>query len=117
MARAIWREDALYCPGSPRENGYNKRFNGSLRDEMLNGEIFYSRAEAKELIGAWRRHYTTVLPYSSLGYRPPAPGSGDTLARRRAATSATSYDRMRVPGDRRLSLRGRTMTEFPLIKL
>jgi transposase InsO family protein len=71
-------------PGSPRENGYNKSFNGSLRDEMLDGEIFYTLAEAKELIGAWRRHYTTVLPYSSLGCRPPAPGSGDTLARRRA---------------------------------
>ena len=60
-------------PGSPWENGYNERFNGSLRDELLNGEIFYSLAEAKELIEAWRRHYNTVRPHSSLGYRPPAP--------------------------------------------
>lgn len=44
-------------PGSPWENGYNESFNGSLRDELLNGEIFYSLAEAKVLIEAWRRHY------------------------------------------------------------
>nr|WP_294168404.1 IS3 family transposase [uncultured Sphingomonas sp.] len=61
------------APGSPWENGYNERFNGSLRDELLNSEIFYSLAEAKVLIEAWRRHYNTVRPHSSLGYRPPAP--------------------------------------------
>ena len=61
------------APGSPWENGYNESFNGSLRDELLNGEIFYSLAEAKVLIQAWRRHYNTVRPHSSLGYRPPAP--------------------------------------------
>ena len=60
-------------PGSLWENGYGKSFNGSLRDELLNGEIFYSLAEAKVLIEAWRRHYNTVRPHSSLGYRPPAP--------------------------------------------
>lgn len=60
-------------PGSPWENGYNEIFNGSLRDELLNGEIFYSLAEARVLIEAWRRHYNTVRPHSSLGYRPPAP--------------------------------------------
>ncbi len=47
-------------PGSPWENGYNESFNGSLRDELLNGEIFYSLAEARVLIEAWRRHYNTV---------------------------------------------------------
>jgi len=61
------------APGSPWENGYNESFNGSLRDELLNGEIFYSLAEARLLIEAWRRHYNTVRPHSSLGYRPPAP--------------------------------------------
>jgi transposase InsO family protein len=60
-------------PGSPWENGYCESFNGSLRDELLNGEIFYTLAEAKILIEAWRRHYNTVRPHSSLGYRPPAP--------------------------------------------
>lgn len=44
-----------------------------LRDELLNGEIFYNLAEAKVLIEAWRRHYNTVRPHSRLGYRPPAP--------------------------------------------
>lgn len=62
-----------YTPGSPWENGYNESFNGSLRDELLNGEIFYSLAEARVLIEAWRRHYNTIRPHSSLGYRPPAP--------------------------------------------
>jgi transposase InsO family protein len=61
------------APGSPWENGYSESFNGSLRDELLNGEIFYSLAEARVLIEAWRRHYNTVRPHSSLGYRPPAP--------------------------------------------
>ena len=60
-------------PASPWENGYNESFNGSLRDELLNGEIFYSLTEAKVLIEAWRRHYNTIRPHSSLGYRPPAP--------------------------------------------
>ncbi len=60
-------------PGSSWETGYTESFNGSLRDELLNGEIFYSLAEAKVLIEAWRRHYNTVRPHSSLGYRPPAP--------------------------------------------
>ena len=60
-------------PGSPWENGYCESFNAKLRDELLNGEIFYSLAEAKVLIEAWRRHYNTIRPHSSLGYRPPAP--------------------------------------------
>jgi transposase InsO family protein len=60
-------------PGSPWENGYCESFNGSLRDELLDGEIFYTLAEAKVLIEAWRRHYNTIRPHSSLGYRPPAP--------------------------------------------
>ena len=60
------------APGSPWENGYNESFNGSLRDELLNGEIFYSLAGARVLIEAWRRHYNTIRPHSSLGCRPPA---------------------------------------------
>ena len=60
-------------PASPLENGYNESFNGSLRDELLNGEILYSLAEAKVLTEAWRRHYSTIRPHSSLGYRSPAP--------------------------------------------
>ena len=60
-------------PGSPWENGYCESFNGSLRDELLDGEIFYTLAEAQVLIEGWRRHYNTVRPHSSLGYRAPAP--------------------------------------------
>jgi putative transposase len=60
-------------PGSPWENGYNESFNGKLRDELLNGEIFYSLKEAQVLIEHWRCHYNTLRPHSALGYRPPAP--------------------------------------------
>jgi putative transposase len=60
-------------PGSPWENGYVESFNGKLRDELLDREIFYSLTEAKVLIEMWRKHYNTVRPHSSLGYRPPAP--------------------------------------------
>jgi len=60
-------------PGSPWQNGYIESFNGKLRDELLNGEIFETMLEAKVLIERWRRHYNTVRPHSALGYRPPAP--------------------------------------------
>jgi len=60
-------------PGSPWENGYVESFNGKLRDELLNAEIFETLLEAKVLIEAWRVEYNTVRPHSSLGYRPPAP--------------------------------------------
>jgi len=60
-------------PGSPWENGYCESFNGKLRDELLNREIFYSLKEVQILTEQWRREYNEVRPHSSLGYRPPAP--------------------------------------------
>jgi transposase InsO family protein len=60
-------------PGSPWENGYVESFNGKLRDELLDREIFYTLLEAKVMIERWRQHYNRVRPHSSLGYRPPAP--------------------------------------------
>ena len=60
-------------PGSPWENGYVESFNGKLRDELLDREIFYTLLEAKVLIERWRNHYNRVRPHSSLDYRPPAP--------------------------------------------
>jgi len=60
-------------PGSPWENGYIESFNGKLRDELLNGEIFYTLEEAKIILEQWRIQYNTVRPHSSIGYRPPAP--------------------------------------------
>jgi transposase InsO family protein len=70
---SIGVKTAYIEPGSPWENGYNESFNGKLRDELLNTEIFYTLKEAKVLIEEWRRHYNEVRPHSSLGYRPPAP--------------------------------------------
>jgi putative transposase len=60
-------------PGSPWENGYVESFNGKLRDELLNGEIFYTMKEAQILIEHWRRQYNQLRPHSALGGRPPAP--------------------------------------------
>jgi len=60
-------------PGSPWENGYIESFNGKLRDELLNREIFYTLAEAKILIDQWRKEYNQIRPHSALHYRPPAP--------------------------------------------
>lgn len=60
-------------PDSPWENGYNESFNGKLRDELLNGEIFTTSLEAKVLIENWRREYNQFRPHSSLNYQPPAP--------------------------------------------
>ena len=59
--------------GSPWENGYIESFNGKLRDELLNREIFSTMTEARVLIADWRKEYNQVRPHSSLGYRPPAP--------------------------------------------
>ena len=93
--RKIKSDDVLYClsdlfllhgiperigvrtlfiePGSPWENGYNESFNGKLRDEVLNREVFYNLKEAKVIIERWRQEYNTVRPHSSLDYRPPSP--------------------------------------------
>ena len=67
-------------PGSPWENGYIESFNGKLRDELLNREIFETLQEAKVLIESWRRDYNRHRPHSSLGYKPPAPEAWRPLA-------------------------------------
>jgi putative transposase len=61
------------APGSPWENGYVESFNARLRDELLDGEIFYTLREAQITIESWRRHYNAVWPHAALGYRAPAP--------------------------------------------
>ena len=66
-------------PGSPWENGYCESFNGKLRDECLNGEIFYSLKEAQVVIEQWRVEYNTRRPHSALGYRPPVPAAYSPL--------------------------------------
>jgi len=64
-------------PGSPWENGYIESFNGKFRNELLDGEIFYTLHEAKIIIERWRHHYNHVRPHSSLGYRPPRPEAAE----------------------------------------
>ena len=70
---AVGAKTAYIAPGSPWENGFIESFNARLRDELLDGEIFYSLREAQVVIESWRRHYNSVRPHASLGYRPPAP--------------------------------------------
>lgn len=70
---AVGAKTAYIAPGSPWENGYVESFNARLRDELLNGELFYTLTEARIIIESWRRHYNSVRPHSSLGYKPPAP--------------------------------------------
>ncbi len=71
--KAVGATTAYIAPGSPWENGYVESFNARFRDELLDGEIFYSLKEAQVIIESWRRHYNTVRPHGSIGYRPPAP--------------------------------------------
>jgi putative transposase len=70
---AVGAKTAYIAPGSPWENGYIESFNARLRDELLDGEVFYSLREAEIVIESWRRHDNTVRPHGSLGYKPPAP--------------------------------------------
>ncbi len=79
-------------PGSPWENGYIESFNGKLRDELLNGEIFTTLLEAKILIENWCREYNEIRPHSVLGNRPPAPLA--RLSQPQGATLSVVYNDM-----------------------
>ena len=70
---AVGAKTAYIEPGSPWENAYVESFNARLRDELLDGEIFYSLREAQILIEGWRRHYNSIRPHSALRWTPPAP--------------------------------------------
>ncbi len=70
---AVGAKPAYIAPGSPWENGFIESFNARLRDELLDGEIFYTLREAQVVIESWRRHYNGARPHASLGYRAPAP--------------------------------------------
>jgi putative transposase len=85
---AVGAKTAYITPGSPWENGFIESFNARLRDELLDGEIFYSLAEAKIVVESWRRHYNTERPHESLGYKPPAPEVFVPAPNARAATQS-----------------------------
>jgi putative transposase len=73
MDRRGRRPGCLYRARQPRENGFIGSFNARLHDEVLDGEICYTLAEAKIVIESWRRHFNTPRPHGSLGFKPPAP--------------------------------------------
>ncbi len=70
---AVGAKTAYIAPGSPWENGYIESFNARLRDELLDGEIFFTLAVTGHVVESWRRHYNIVRPHRPLGYKPPAP--------------------------------------------
>jgi transposase InsO family protein len=70
---AVGAKTAYIEPDSPWESGYCESFNARFRDELLNGEVFYTLQEAQIIIEQWRNHYNTIRPHSALGYRRPAP--------------------------------------------
>ena len=78
-------------PGSPWENGYIESFNGKLRDELLNGEIFDTLEEARVIIGQWRHEYNTIRPHSTLGYKPPAPEAKEPLSSIQKRSGFSTY--------------------------
>ena len=71
--RTVDVEPIYSYPGSPWENGYNERFNGTLRHEVLNPEVFYSLDEAQAVIAQWIHQYNHIRPHQSLDHRPPVP--------------------------------------------
>jgi putative transposase len=70
-------------PGSPWDNDYNESFNGKLRDELLDREIFFTLKEAQILIERWRQHYNRIRPHSALQDRTPAEIAATWISRRR----------------------------------
>lgn len=92
--KAVGAKTAYIAPGSPWENGYVESFNARFRDELLDGEIFYSLREAQIIIESWRRHYNTVRPHGSINYKPPAP---DVFVPAFAAWPAAKPDHLRRP--------------------
>lgn len=99
--RRIGVKTLFIQPGSPWENGYVESFNSKLRDELLNGEIFYTLKEAKVLIERWRRYYNVERPHSSLGYRPPAP---EAIAVDPPASAALQPADLHTPINREVTL-------------
>jgi transposase InsO family protein len=85
---AVGAKTAYIAPGSPWENGFVESFNARLRDELLDGEIFYSLREAQIVIESWRRHFNTTRPHASLGYRHQP---------RRCSCHPSSHGQLRSP--------------------
>jgi len=73
----------------------DRRQRGGLRDELLNGEIFYTLQKAKIVIESWRSHYNAVRPHASIGYKPPAPEDFMPALTAWAATQPRWHDRQR----------------------
>jgi putative transposase len=105
VARALleWMTDqgietALIDPGKPWQNGVAESFNGKFRDECLSMEWFLSRAQAKVVIEAWRRHFNEVRPHSSIGYLTPAAFAAKLKDNDAASASATGRNAARLGG-------------------
>ena len=94
---AVGAKTAYIAPGSPWENGYVESFNARLRDELLNGEIFYSLREAQIVIESWRRHYNAVRPHAVSWLSPTSTGSVRACACRVAVYAASTRSAGHAP--------------------
>jgi len=94
---AVGAKTAYITPGSPWENGFIESFNARLRDELLDGEIFYTLREAQIIIETWRRHYNTVRPHASIGLPRAGPGGVRTSARRMAGCATPTSSAGHAP--------------------
>ena len=99
MAGAVRHEDLVHRTGKSVENGYCESFNGKLRDEFLNGEIFYSLKEAQILTERWRVEFNTERPHSGLGYRPPAPQAIIPKPEHGDVENKTRFPHLHTPDD------------------
>jgi transposase InsO family protein len=86
--RKVGIEPIQIYPGSPWENGYNERFNGTLRNEVLNAEWFYTVHQAQTAINVWLRQYNHIRPHHGLNMRPPVP---ETLIEKSKNTGAENW--------------------------
>jgi hypothetical protein len=103
---AVRAKTAYTAPGSPCESGFIESFNARLRDELLDGEMFYTLAEAKIVVERWWRHFNTVCPHGSLGHKPPAPEVSVPVMTARAARPADYRDPERGARQRRGAIGG-----------
>ena len=72
LARVDIKPIRIY-PGLTWETGYNERFNGTLRREVLNADCFTTTTQAQVVINHWLKHYNHCRPNQSLCMRPPVP--------------------------------------------
>ena len=110
---AVGARTAYIERGSPWENGFIESFNARLRDELLDGEIFYTLREAQIVIESWRRHYNAVRPHASIGYQRSRPGGVRAGTRRMAGCATPTSSAGHAPAGAKTSPKLTNQTSNP----